>query len=119
MSDGDALTLLGPQGAEIVNLRPVFRANNTFSLLAAIESGLGIGGAQRPLIGRQLANGSLVPVLTAWHYPPMALHAVYPAARFIPGKVRAWVDYLLAALGSIEELGEQSPRQGARGIKII
>jgi len=41
-------------------------------------------------------------VLTAWHYPPMALHAVYPAARFIPGKVRAWVDYLLAALGSIE-----------------
>ena len=102
LSDGDALTLIGPQGAEVVNLRPVFRANNTFSLLAAIESGLGIGGAQRPLIGRQLANGSLVPVLTAWHYPPMALHAVYPAARFIPGKVRAWVDYLLAALGSIE-----------------
>lgn len=102
LSDGDALTLIGPQGAEVVNLRPVFRANNTFSLLAAIEAGLGIGGAQRPLIGRQLANGSLVPVLPAWHYPPMALHAVYPAARFIPGKVRAWVDYLLAALGNIE-----------------
>ncbi|MNG99151.1 HTH-type transcriptional regulator DmlR [compost metagenome] len=102
LRDGDALTLIGPQGAEMVNLRPVFRANNTFSLLAAIESGLGIGGAQRPLIGRQLAAGTLVQVLPAWRYPPMALHAVYPAARFIPGKVRAWVDYLLEALTEIE-----------------
>ncbi|EKF63817.1 LysR family transcriptional regulator [Serratia plymuthica] len=102
LSDGDTLTLIGPQGAEMVNVRPVFRANNTFSLLAAIESGLGIGGAQRPLIGRQLAAGTLVQVLPAWHYPPMALHAVYPAARFIPGKVRAWVDYLLGALEGIE-----------------
>lgn len=102
LSDGDALTLIGPQGAERVNVRPVFRANNTFSLLAAIESGLGIGGAQRPLIDRQLAAGTLVQVLPAWHYPPMALHAVYPAARFIPGKVRAWVDYLLEALKGID-----------------
>lgn len=102
LRDGDALTLIGPQGAEMVNLRPVFRANNTFSLLAAIESGLGIGGAQRPLIDRQLAAGTLVQVLPAWRYPPMALHAVYPAARFIPGKVRAWVDYLLEALTEIE-----------------
>ncbi|CAI1495093.1 D-malate degradation protein R [Serratia quinivorans] len=102
LSDADALTLIGPHGPEMVELRPVFRANNTFSLLAAIESGLGIGGAQRPLIGRQLASGTLVPVLPAWRYPPMALHAVYPAARFIPGKVRAWVEYLLTALGNIE-----------------
>ncbi|CAI0918036.1 LysR family transcriptional regulator [Serratia quinivorans] len=102
LSDADTLTLIGPHGTEMVELRPVFRANNTFSLMAAIESGLGIGGAQRPLIGRQLASGALVPILPAWRYPPMALHAVYPAARFIPGKVRAWVEYLLTALGNIE-----------------
>ncbi len=102
LSDADTLTLIGPHGPEMVELRPVFRANNTFSLLAAIESGLGIGGAQRPLIGQQLASGILVPILPAWRYPPMALHAVYPTARFIPGKVRAWVEYLLTALGSIE-----------------
>ncbi|CAI0737831.1 D-malate degradation protein R [Serratia entomophila] len=102
LNDGDALTLLGPQGNETVDLRPVFRANNTFSLLAAIEAGLGIGGAQRPLIGPQLAAGTLVQVLANYRYPPMTLHAVYPAARFIPGKVRAWVDYLRKALESIE-----------------
>lgn len=115
LSDGDTLTLIGPQGAEMVNLRPVFRANNTFSLLAVIESGLGIGGAQRPLIGRQLANGTLVPVLPGWCYPPMALHAVYPAARFIPGKVRAWVDYLLAALSNIEGISLNNTPDRASG----
>nr|WP_243756506.1 LysR family transcriptional regulator [Serratia ureilytica] len=51
LNDGDTLTLLGPHGAEMVALRPTFRANNTLSLLAAIEAGAGIGGAQRPLIG--------------------------------------------------------------------
>ncbi|VVA50116.1 HTH-type transcriptional regulator DmlR [Serratia ficaria] len=102
LSDGDTLTLIGPRGTEMVTLRPVFRANNGFSLLAAIEAGLGIGGAQLPLIGAQLAAGTLVPVLEDYRYPPMVLHAVYPAARFIPGKVRAWVDYLLEALEEIE-----------------
>jgi DNA-binding transcriptional LysR family regulator len=115
LSDGDSLTLIGPQGAEMVNLRPVFRANNTFSLLAAIEAGLGIGGAQRPLIGRQLSTGTLVPVLPTWHYPPMALHAVYPTARFIPRKVRAWVDYLQEALEDIEGISVNHAPDNAPG----
>ncbi|HEJ9094247.1 TPA: LysR substrate-binding domain-containing protein [Serratia odorifera] len=106
----DTLTLIGPQGATLIPLRPVFRANNSFALLAALEGGLGIGGAQRPLIGRQLAQGSLVRVLEEYHYPPMALHAVYPAARFIPAKVRAWVDYLARSLESVDgiEVGNAS-----------
>ena len=102
LNDGDTLTLIGPHGPEIVALRPTFRANNTLSLLTAIEAGLGIGGAQRPLIGEQLATGALVPVLPEYRYPPMALHAVYPALRFIPEKVRAWVAHLQQALTAIE-----------------
>ena len=61
LNDGDTLTLIGPHGPEIVALRPTFRANNTLSLLTAIEAGLGIGGAQRPLIGEQLATGRWCP----------------------------------------------------------
>ncbi len=60
LNDGDTLTLFGPHGPEMVALRPTFRANNTLSLLAAIEAGVGIGGAQRPLIAEQLATGALV-----------------------------------------------------------
>ncbi|MBJ2094794.1 LysR family transcriptional regulator [Serratia ureilytica] len=112
LNDGDTLTLLGPHGAEMVALRPTFRANNTLSLLAAIEAGAGIGGAQRPLIGEQLATGALVPVLPEYRYPPMALHAVYPALRFIPQKVRAWVAHLQQALTAIEGIsGVNAPGQ--------
>ena len=59
-------------------LRPTFRANNTLSLLAAIEAGAGIGGAQRPLIAEQLATGHWCR-FAGIPLPPMALHAVYPA----------------------------------------
>ncbi|WP_413727077.1 LysR substrate-binding domain-containing protein [Sodalis sp. RH19] len=99
--DGAGLTLLGPRGAEMLTVRPVFLANNTFTLIQAIEAGLGIGGVQLPLIRRQLTAKTLVRVLPDYYFPPMAVHAVYPAARFIPGKVRAWVEYLAAALADI------------------
>jgi DNA-binding transcriptional LysR family regulator len=112
LNDGDTLTLFGPHGPEMVALRPTFRANNTLSLLAAIEAGVGIGGAQRPLIAEQLATGALVPVLPEYRYPPMALHAVYPALRFIPEKVRAWVAHLQQALTAIEGIsGVNAPGQ--------
>lgn len=95
--DASPLTLVGPQGAEIVNVQTVFHANNSFSLIEALELGLGIGGAQLPLIKRQLAENNLRRVLPDYQLPPMAVNAVYPAARFIPNKVRAWVDYLAAS----------------------
>ncbi|MBN5366565.1 LysR family transcriptional regulator [Serratia marcescens] len=112
LNDGDTLTLFGPHGPEVVALQPTFRANNTLSLLAAIEAGAGIGGAQRPLIAEQLATGALVPVLPEYRYPPMALHAVYPALRFIPEKVRAWVAHLQQALTAIAGIsGVSAPGQ--------
>jgi len=101
-SMGNSLTLSGTQGNEIVNIRTVFRANNTFALLAAIEAGLGVGGAQLPLIGEALKQGKLAIILPDYHYPPLPVHAVYPATRFIPTKVRAWVDFLVHAMSDIE-----------------
>lgn len=99
---GNNLTLSGAQGIERVDVRTVFRANNTFALLAAIESGLGIGGAQVPLIGEALKQRKLTIILTDYHYPPLPVHAVYPATRFIPAKVKAWVDFLAKAMMTIE-----------------
>nr|WP_243756505.1 hypothetical protein [Serratia ureilytica] len=47
-----------------------------------------------------------------YRYPPMALHAVYPALRFIPQKVRAWVAHLQQALTAIEGIsGVNAPGQ--------
>lgn len=41
-----------------------------------------------------LANGSLLPLLTDWQTEVYPLHALLPSGRFIPGRVRALVDFL-------------------------
>lgn len=99
--DGAGLTLFGPDGAEELTVHPVFLANNSVTLIKAIEAGRGIGGVQLPLIRRQLTAKTLVRVLPDYCFAPMAVHAVYPAARFIPAKVRAWVEFLVVALADI------------------
>jgi DNA-binding transcriptional LysR family regulator len=66
----------------------VFRANTSDALLQALESGIGIGGMQRPLVAVALA-GTLVPVLPDWRLPDRFLYAADdPDARFIPQRGR-------------------------------
>lgn len=45
---------------------------------------------------RDLASGALVPLLTAWETEPYPLHALLPSNRFVPNRVRVFVDFLAA-----------------------
>jgi DNA-binding transcriptional LysR family regulator len=45
---------------------------------------------------RDLASGALVPLLTEWRTEPYPLHALLPSGRFVPNRVRALVDFLVA-----------------------
>ncbi|MDF2812243.1 MAG: LysR family transcriptional regulator [Microvirga sp.] len=111
-SAGEHLTLIGPQGPVTVAVRSSFRANNSFVLVQALRSGLGIGGVQLPLVQDLIENGELVRVLKDYAYPPMDLHAVYSSGRFVPRKVRALVDHLVAGLAQVPGL-ELPPRSTA------
>ena len=84
-----------------VNVNTVFRANTSDALLQALESGMGIGGMQRPLVARALQAGKLVPVLPDWRLPDRFLYAVYPDARFIPQRVRKVVSVIEQLLPEI------------------
>jgi len=108
-SAGEHLTLIGPQGPVTVEVRSSFRANNSFVLVEAIRSGLGVGGVQLPLVEDLLNSGELVRVMEDYAYPPMDLHAVYSSGRFVPRKVRALVDHLILALSQVPGL-ELPPR---------
>ncbi|MBA7846679.1 LysR family transcriptional regulator [Klebsiella sp. RHBSTW-00484] len=84
-----------------VKVNTVFRANTSEALLLALESGIGIGGMQRPLAARALRSGTLVPVLPAWRLPDRFLYAVYPDARFIPQRVRSIISVIEQLLPEI------------------
>lgn len=84
-----------------VKVNTVFRANTSEALLQALESGIGIGGMQRPLAARALRSGTLVPVLPARRLPDRFLYAVYPDARFIPQRVRSIINAIEQLLPEI------------------
>ena len=95
------LRLMSDEETVEVNVNTVFRANTSDALLQALESGMGIGGMQRPLVARALQAGKLVPVLPDWRLPDRFLYAVYPDARFIPQRVRKVVSVIEQLLPEI------------------
>ncbi|WNI61950.1 LysR family transcriptional regulator [Enterobacter asburiae] len=95
------LRLISDEETVEVNVNTVFRANTSDALLQALESGIGIGGMQRPLVARALQAGTLVPVLPHWRLPDRFLYAVYPDARFIPQRVRKVVSVIEQLLPEI------------------
>lgn len=95
------LRLISGEETVEINVNTVFRANTSDALLQALESGIGIGGLQRPLAARALQAGTLVPVLPEWRLPDRFLYAVYPDARFIPQRVRKVVSVIEQLLPEI------------------
>lgn len=95
------LRLISGEETVEINVNTVFRANTSDALLQALESGIGIGGLQRPLVVRALQAGTLVPVLPDWRLPDRFLYAVYPDARFIPQRVRKVISVIEQLLPEI------------------
>ena len=92
------LRIISADETRDVQVKTVFRANTSDALLQALESGIGIGGMQRPLAARALRAGRLVPILADWRLPDRFLYAVYPDARFIPPRVRSVIALIEARL---------------------
>jgi len=68
--------------------------NGDLNAVAAVE---GVGIALEPdfIVGADLKSGNLVPVLEAFEAPVSPIYAVYPSRRFLPVKIRAFVDFLV------------------------
>jgi DNA-binding transcriptional LysR family regulator len=68
------------------------------ALATAAAGGAGIMLASEWLVQRQLVDGSLVRVLSDWSVEGAeAVSAVLPPGRLVPGKTRAFVDWIAAA----------------------
>ncbi|SNS97098.1 DNA-binding transcriptional regulator, LysR family [Pseudomonas segetis] len=69
--------------------------NNAEAYVAACEAGLGIIQAPYYHLHDQLANGSMVEILSQHRPPAMPLTALYPPHRQLSRRVRVWVDWLV------------------------
>lgn len=98
--NNDPWRLDGPDG--ILTYRPTgpLQTNSSEVIRECVIGGLGIGLRSTWDIGPELAAGDLVQVLPEYEGSRnVALHAVYASRRFLPAKVRVFIDYLAELYG--------------------
>jgi DNA-binding transcriptional LysR family regulator len=92
----DAWTFRDASGRErTVRVAGSLNSNNGDLLAAAAVQGVGIVLEPDFIVGSELKMGNLVPVLESFEAPASPIYAVYPSRRFLPAKVRAFVDFLV------------------------
>ncbi|WAH65506.1 LysR family transcriptional regulator [Xanthomonas hortorum] len=78
-----------------VDVQPGIFLDATLAVREAVCQGAGISVLPDYVVADDLAAGRLLHVLPQWQLPSGGIHAVFPATRFRPAKVRAFVDVLL------------------------
>ncbi|MBY6263161.1 LysR family transcriptional regulator [Azospirillum sp. 412522] len=78
----------------MVAARAAIAFDATFAVREAVRLGAGLSVLPDYCVADDLASGRLVHILPGWTLPSGGIHAVFPAARFRPTKVRAFLDLL-------------------------
>lgn len=73
---------------------PYLKASSGEYLRDAAVEGLGIVLLPGFIVYREIEHGTLIPVLTQYHYTQLAAYAIYPQTRHLSQRVRAFVDFL-------------------------
>lgn len=104
--DGETLAwgFRGPDGPTTVEPRGTFRCNEGEALRAAVLAGLGIGHVASWLLAAELASGEVVRLLPDFAPDPFPIHALTPAGRRLPSRVRLMVDLLAEICAGEPEL---------------
>ncbi len=78
-----------------VRMQAAIGIDTTPGVLAAVQTDGGLSVLPDFLVGDLVGSGQLVHVLPDWHLPSGGIYVVYPAARFRPAKVTAFVAMLV------------------------
>lgn len=85
-------------GKEVsVRIHPHVHATNGDFLTTLALAGQGIMIQPEFIVRKALAEGSLVRILPDWHLGTFHLYAVYLSRKYLPAKVRAFIDFLVAS----------------------
>ena len=96
---GDSVPLTDANGQTVsVRINPSMIVNNSSALRLAAVAGLGICLSNTWIVQHHVDAGELEQILPDWRYHDHPFHAVYPSNRYIPLKVRRFVDALRAFL---------------------
>ena len=98
LQSGVSLQLSNGRDTQRVHVTGPLHANNGDLLATAAEGGMGIALLPAFIVEQALAEGRLVAVMCEWQAPPISINAVYPSARRVPQKTRAFIEFMVAHL---------------------
>lgn len=100
--NSDTWRLEGPDGSQVVRLHGPLKTNSSEVIREATLAGIGIALRSTWDVGPELKDGRLKVVLPEWRASRrVGVHAVYPTRRFLPQKVRVFIDWLAALYGPV------------------
>lgn len=103
LASRDVLTLRHISGEVVdVAVRPVLRTNNAGVIAATLVEGHAAGPVQQLLVSDDIAQGRLVHILPDYEVRPTEAFLAYPSVRFMRPVVRAFTDFAVPALRSVE-----------------
>jgi len=92
----DEWTFTGPQGPVSVKTRPCIHTNNGDTCRAAALAHQGVILQPTFLVGKDLADGTLVELMPDYRSIELGIYAVYPTRKHVSAKVRALIEFLAA-----------------------
>lgn len=95
---GSAWTFEGPHGREVVRLSGRFACNSAEALCMMAVSGLGLVYAPDFYVAQRLRTKELEQVLGDYMGEPLGVFVVHPSRRYVPSKVRSFVEFIASAL---------------------
>ena len=94
--------LHGPEGFVSIKLQSDIRTNSSEIVHQALISGCGIGFRSTWQIRDEILAKTLVPILPQYREAPgVAIFAVYPDKQFVPARLRVFVDFMAATIGTV------------------
>ncbi|MCJ8159429.1 LysR family transcriptional regulator [Sphingomonas sp. LaA6.9] len=99
----------GPDGEEAsVRLNGPLRCNSGEAMLPTLRAGLAIARLPGFIVDRDIADGTLEPILEKWAMNPIALHLLSPPSGPRPRRVELLIEFLAARFRSV--CSGESPR---------
>jgi len=105
---------MAPAGGEVtLRVAPRFAVNEARAAVAAAVAGHGILSALSYQMAEELESGALVRLLRDWETPALPVSLVFPSARLLPPRVRAFLDFAAPRLAALAVLREEASEHRA------
>jgi DNA-binding transcriptional LysR family regulator len=116
----DTLMLFHRDGEAVeIPIHPIIRTNSAAVIASTLMEGHAAGAVQQLMVNEELAQGRLVRLLPEYEVKPTEAFLAYPSLRFMSPVVRAFSEFTVAELRSIDGIFERPSRDDLADAELV